>query len=176
MTSYSIFHSADFGGDPDDPDEIHYAQLQTFLHGAARAVLDTAEMLGDESAEVCAEQYHSPRSGWEIRAIHADDRERFEGRLTAFFNLHREDLINFAAELLTSNDRPCYVRSWPDGAWYRAGYLYVFNARGEGIGFAGYGPAGDRLADGVRNERAAVSAIAYPEDHALCAVVTFDEI
>lgn len=165
MTNYSIVRPED----PTDPGDVADAQLESFLHGAARGLLDTAECIREgtspddsETEEACAVWWHSSRAGWEEQAIHPDDRARFRERVTAFVEANRADLVEVAAAILRTG-HPDYVTSI-DAAWYRAGELYPYTARGFGIGLWEYGDAGKRLNDVVERERHGLSAYAYPDD------------
>ncbi|MFG3710930.1 hypothetical protein [Micromonospora sp. NPDC047730] len=150
MTSYSIYYPQS-----DDPQEVWRSRVETFLSGAARSFLDTAEVVTEEedpaeTEEAYAVWWHSERRGWELDAIHPDDRPRFVKRLGDFAGENPGDLALVVNQILEDARRlgHAYVHD-VDTAWYRAGELYIYNSQGQGIGLWEHGDAGKRLSERI---------------------------
>ncbi len=139
MTSYSVYRAAD----PDDPDDVREANIDTFIAGAARAVLDETEVRGDDESDDTEPKYaeavwwHSPEIGWEVDAIDPEDRARFVERVTAFIGEHHDGLAAIAAAIAA--DRHDFL-GYLGGGWYRAGMLFTYSTLGSGVGLWEYDP------------------------------------
>ena len=161
MTSYSIFTPVG-----DDTDEVRECQYQSLLRGAARALLDEAEIAGaDHSRETqtaSASQWQSPVIGWELRAIHSDDRARVERRVRQVFDGAYADLTEVVAKIVRAAIMPHIGGRYL--AWYRAGELLLHSTLGSGIGLWEYGEAGER-AHKVAEDGGPIRAEANPFGH-----------
>lgn len=146
MTSYSLY----FGHD-ESADERRDYRCETFVMGAARCLLgsfttiqDPGKDDDDPPAEAQAEWWHSAARGWELDALHPDDRREFRHRVEGFFDVAYDDL---EVVLALIRERENHWASPARRAWYRAGMLLPHTANGSGVGFWEYGDAGRRVTD-----------------------------
>lgn len=151
MTSYSLYGTShikfvDGGLSPDD-DERAADDLDAITNcvaaGAMRSLLNSTRDYADEDAEVYAEQWHSADEGWELDALHEDDRAAFMDSITRFTRENLTDVLALANYLAWDYERDAVgERSlwFHDTAMaiYRVGELLGYDAGGQGISLDDY--------------------------------------
>lgn len=158
MTSYSLYGTGSIrwvdgtvSTDDEKAEEQFEAVTNCLAAGAARALLDTTRDLAPEdeqdSTEIYAEQWHSADEGWELEAIHPDDRDAFVAFVARFVRENIADIVWLANRLAWQDERSGGERPiwWHEQgmALYQVGQLLGHEGSGSGVSLTDYNRPSD---------------------------------